>query len=58
MIPDIEAFEEMAAICQHDGGYSHEKAEHLAAKAQGFDDAAGYWKWLADYVVHRQVPMS
>ncbi len=32
------------------------EAENLAARAQGFADAAAYWQWLADYVVLRKVP--
>lgn len=55
-IPDIEAFEERFAIAQHDGGLTKDRAEDLAAHQQGFPHAQAYWKWLADYVVHRQVP--
>lgn len=36
LIPDIEAFEERAAIAQYDGGLSRSGAEDLAARAQGF----------------------
>lgn len=35
MIPDIEAFEERAAIAEYDGGLSREAAEDLAARAKG-----------------------
>ena len=56
MIPDIEAFEERAAIAEYDGGVNREKAEDLAARYQGFSDAAHYWRWLADYVVARALP--
>lgn len=49
-IPDIDAFEERAAIIQSDGGLSRSKAEDLAAQAQGFTDANHYWQVLADYV--------
>ena len=53
-IPDIDAFEERAAIIEYDGGLSRKKAEDLAAKAQGFTDADHYWQWLAEYVLsHR-----
>jgi hypothetical protein len=52
-VPDIDAFEERAAIMQHDGGLSRSAAEDRAAKAQGFRDAAHYWQVLADYVVNR-----
>ena len=50
-VPDIDAFEERAAIMQYDGGLSRSRAEDEAAKAQGFRDAAHYWQVLADYVV-------
>ena len=53
MIPDIEEFEERAAIHQHDGGSSREAAEDLAAQAQGFTDRHHYWKVLTDYVINR-----
>ncbi|MDP2579338.1 hypothetical protein Q8W37_05290 [Shimia thalassica] len=55
-VPDIDAFEERAAIAEHDGGLSRSRAEDLAARAQGFRDAEAYWQWLADYVVSRKVP--
>ena len=55
-VPDIEAFEERAAIAQYDGGLSRDAAEDLAARAQGFDDARDYWNWLAKYVGRREVP--
>ncbi len=55
-IPDIEEFEERAAIAEYDGGLSRSEAEDLAAQAQGFADAYTYWRWLADYVVHRKLP--
>lgn len=50
-IPDIEEFEERAAIHQYEGGFSRSRAENLAAQAQGFKNASEYWQWLADYVV-------
>ncbi|SMX25866.1 hypothetical protein [Boseongicola aestuarii] len=52
-IPDIEAFEERAAIAEYDGGLNRKQAEDLAARAQGFVSADKYWEWLADYVVNR-----
>ena len=55
-VPDIDQFEERAAIAQFDGGCTRAEAEDLAARAQGFADADRYWQWLADYVVQRQVP--
>ena len=54
--PDIDAFEERAAIAEYDGGLSRSAAEDLAARAQGFPDADRYWQWLADYVAHRRLP--
>ena len=51
--PDIEAFEERAAIKEYDGGMTRLQAESLAAKEQGFASAGEYWRWLADYVNKR-----
>ena len=56
MIPDIEEFEERAAIAEYDGGLSRARAEDLAAQRQGFADAAAYWEWLADYVIYKRIP--
>ncbi|SFU21896.1 hypothetical protein [Sedimentitalea nanhaiensis] len=56
LIPDIDAFEERAAIAEFDGGLSRRAAEDLAAQAQGFANADAYWQWLADYVVTRKIP--
>jgi hypothetical protein len=55
LIPDIEAFEERAAIMQYDGGLTRAKAEDRAAQAQGFRDADHYWQVLADYVVSKKL---
>lgn len=55
-IPDIEAFEERAAIAEYDGGLLRSEAEDLAARAQGFRDADHYWQWLADYVTKKKIP--
>ncbi|MCR9109688.1 MAG: hypothetical protein NXH94_12370 [Rhodobacteraceae bacterium] len=55
IIPDIEAFEERAAIAEYEGGITRKQAEDLAAQAQGFVNAAAYWQWLADYVLHRRL---
>ena len=55
LIPDIDAFEERAAIMQFEGGLSRERAEDKAAQAQGFRDADHYWQVLADYVVTRKL---
>lgn len=56
LIPNIEAFEERAAIMEYDGGCSRKLAEDRAAQAQGFRDVAHYWQWLADYVVGGRLP--
>ena len=55
VIPDIEAFEERAAIMEYDGGLSRSEAENRAAQAQGFRDADHYWQVLADYVVTKKL---
>ena len=52
-IPDIETFEERAAIAEYEGGLMRHQAENLAAQEQGFASAGAYWRWLADYVVRR-----
>ena len=52
-IPDIEAFEERAAIAKYDGGLTRLHAENLAARQQGFVSAGAYWRWLATCVVNR-----
>lgn len=51
--PNIEEFEERAAIAEFDGGLSRRAAEDVAAQDQGFISANYYWQWLADYVVKR-----
>lgn len=56
MVPDIEEFEERAAIAEFDGGLSRRAAEDLAAQCQGFPDAERYWQWLANYVLTRKLP--
>jgi hypothetical protein len=53
LIPDIEAFEERAAIAEYDGGLSRSEAEDLAARSQDFRDADHYFAWLAAYAQHR-----
>lgn len=55
LIPDIETFEERAAIIQYDGGLSRSRAEDLAAQAQGFRDANHYWQVLATYVLTKSL---
>ena len=51
LIPDIDAFEERAAIAQYEGGLTRKQAENLAAQAQSFRDADHYWQWLAAYLL-------
>ena len=53
LIPDIEAFEERAAIAEYDVGLTRQHAESLAAQEQGFASAGAYWRWLRDYVGKR-----
>lgn len=38
--PDLDAFDERAAIAEHEGGLTREAAERLAASEQGFAHAA------------------
>ena len=52
-LPDIDAFEERAAIIEFDGGYSRREAEDLAAQGQGFRDADHYWQVLAAYLSYK-----
>ena len=40
--PDIDAFEERAAIAEYDGGLSRADAEHLAAQCQGFKNVVAF----------------
>lgn len=56
IVPDIDAFEERAAIIEFDGGLSRKEAEDLAARAQGFRNAEQYWGWLAAYALNRKLP--
>ena len=51
--PNIEEFEERAAIAEFDGGLTRREAEDVAARDQGFISANYYWQRLADYVVKR-----
>lgn len=51
LIPDIDAFEERAAIMEYEGGLSRSRAEDRAAQAQGFRDAAHFREVLADYLL-------
>ncbi len=55
-IPNIEEFEERAAIAEYDGGLSRRRAEDIAAQGQGFKDADTYWQWLAEYVMAQRLP--
>ena len=56
MIPDIEAFEERAAIAEYDGGLTRKRAEDVAAQGQGFPTRQDYWAWLAEYVLSERLP--
>jgi hypothetical protein len=40
--PDIDAFEERAAIAEFDGGLTRREAEHLAAQSQGFHNVVAF----------------
>jgi len=40
--PDVEIFEERAAIAEFDGGFSRPQAEDLAARAQGYDNVVQF----------------
>ena len=53
LIPDIEAFEERAAIAPYDSALAIDEAENLTTQNQGFGSTADYWHWLATYVVNR-----
>ena len=55
LVPDIDAFEDRAALMEYEGGLSRLKAEDEAARAQGFRDASHYWEVLADYVVTKRL---
>jgi hypothetical protein len=50
-VPDIDAFEERAAIMEYEGGLSRKAAENRAAQAQGFRDAAHFRQVLTDYIL-------
>lgn len=54
-VPDIDAFEDRAAIAQYDGGLTREAAEDLAARAQGFRDRDQYWETLTDYILAKRL---
>ncbi len=56
LVPDIDAFEERAAIAQFDGGLTRVQAEDLAAQRQGYTDANAYWAWLAEYLLTKKMP--
>ena len=55
LIPEIEAFEERAAMAEYDGGLTRQDAEDLAVHAQSFQDRAHYWAWLTTYVESKKV---
>lgn len=55
-VPDIDAFEERAAILEFEGGLTRREAEDRAAQAQGFRDADHYRQVLADYLLTGRLP--
>ncbi len=55
-VPDIDAFEERAAIMEYEGGLTRREAEDRAARAQGFRDFDHYRQVLADYVSTGRLP--
>ncbi|MCF1711162.1 hypothetical protein L0V05_20355 [Tabrizicola sp. J26] len=55
-VPDIDAFEERAAILEFEGGLSRREAEDRAAQAQGFRDADHFRQVLADYLLTGRLP--
>ena len=40
--PEVELFEERAAICEFDGGLTRADAEQVAAQGQGFDNVVAF----------------
>ncbi len=56
LIPDIDQFEERAAICEFESDATRSEAEDLAAQGQGFRNADHYWQWLAEYVLTKSIP--
>ncbi|MEM6742959.1 MAG: hypothetical protein AAF676_04360 [Pseudomonadota bacterium] len=48
-VPDLDAFEERAAIREHDGGEAREDAERGAAAELGFEDPAALFSAAADH---------
>ena len=55
LTPDIEAFEERAAIMVHEGGIPTYIAMDPAGQAQGFRNQAHYWAWLKAYVERKRL---
>jgi hypothetical protein len=56
LVPDIDAFEERAAIIEYEGGLTKAEAEDGAAQAQGFRDAAHFRQVLTDYILTGRLP--
>jgi hypothetical protein len=46
--PEADAFEESAAICEHDGGMTHNASEDLAAQCRGYDNVVAFRAALMD----------
>lgn len=55
-VPDIDAFEERAAILEFEAGLTRREAEDRAAQAQGFRDAENFRQALAEYLLSGRVP--
>ena len=53
LIPDIDAFEERAAIAEYESGLIRKQAEDSAAQAQSFSNADHYWQCLMAYMLSR-----
>lgn len=53
LLPDIEAFEEKAAIGEFESDATREEAEDYAAQCQGNRDADYFFAWLAAFAQHR-----
>lgn len=53
LIPNIEDFEQRAALCEYESDATRVEAEDHAAQQQGFRDRDHYWAVLAEYVANR-----
>ena len=55
LIPDIDAFEERAAIAEYEAGLTRKQAEDLAAQAQGFRSHAYCRAWFRVHVDRKRL---